>query len=223
MTDFFTKLFIMAPPIIIAITCHEAAHGLIAYLRGDDTAYRLGRVSFNPIKHIDPLGTILIPGLLLLTQAPFLFGYAKPVPVNFNRLKNPRIDTILVAGAGPFTNILLAIISAIVLKNYMVESSVSSSVIEAFKISLYINIVLAIFNMLPLLPLDGGRIIVALLPQNAAKQIAGLEKWGMAILVGGLMILPLILGSLGIHFSPFSWIIETPVQKTLEIINTITQ
>lgn len=206
---------------MVAITFHEAAHGFVAYLRGDNTAYRQGRVSFNPLKHIDPLGTIIIPGILLLSQAPFLFGYAKPVPVAFERLKNLRWDTILVAAAGPLTNIFLAIMSALFLKNISEESGLHLYWVEMLKTSLYMNVVLAVFNLLPILPLDGGRIVVALLPRHVAQQIAGLERWSMAILVGGLMILPLILTSLGFHFSPISWLLEAPIKGLFRIIEWI--
>jgi len=220
-SELFIKISILGLPIMIAITFHEAAHGLVAYLRGDDTAYRLGRVSFNPFKHIDPLGTIVIPGILLLSQAPFLFGYAKPVPVAFERLKNPRWDTILVAAAGPLTNMVLAIISALVLKNLSLETDPNIYLIEIMKTSLYTNVVLAAFNLLPILPLDGGRIAVALLPRQLGQQIAGLERWSMAILIGGLMILPLILTGLGFHFSPISWLLEAPIKKLLKGIEFI--
>jgi Zn-dependent protease len=206
---------------VIAITLHEAAHGFVAYLRGDDTAYRLGRVSLNPLKHVDLLGTIVIPGILLLSQAPFLFGYAKPVPVAFERLKNPRGDTILVAAAGPLTNIFLAILSALAIKHLNIGDIFNINLVEAMKTSLYINTVLAVFNLLPILPLDGGRIAVALLPRQLAQQISGLERWSMAILIGGLMILPLVLTSLGFHFSPISWLLEPPIKGLLKVIEFI--
>lgn len=221
LSELFFKVLMMGLPIMMAITLHEAAHGFVAYLRGDDTAYRLGRVSFNPIRHIDPLGTLIIPGILLLSQAPFLFGYAKPVPVVFERLKNPRLDTIWVAAAGPLTNILLATFSAFILKNLTADSSFY--LIKMMKTSLYINVVLAAFNLLPILPLDGGRIVVALLPQRLAQQISGLERWSMAILIGGLMILPLILTSLGIHFSPMMWLLKGPIDGLLKGIEFITR
>lgn len=219
--DLLIKCLLFGFPILIAITFHEAAHGFIAYLRGDDTAYQLGRVSFNPLKHIDPLGTIVIPGILLLSQAPFLFGYAKPVPVAFHRLKNPRWDTILVAAAGPLTNIFLAVISVLVLKNLTSETDLNLYLIEMMKASVYTNVVLAVFNLLPILPLDGGRIAVALLPRQLAQQISGLERWSMAILIGGLMILPLILTSLGVHFSPIGWLLEPAIKGALKGIEFV--
>src|SRR5438309_11474010 len=142
-------------PIIVAITFHEAAHGLAAHLLGDDTAWRLGRVSFNPLKHIDPVGTILLPGILLLVHSPFLFGYAKPVPVNFRALRNPRRDMVLVAAVGPAMNIALAILAALAfhLIGY-VPAIAAQWVAENLKNALIINVVLAVFNLFPLPPLD---------------------------------------------------------------------
>src|SRR6202790_1162012 len=156
---------VWALPAIIAITFHEAAHGFAARLLGDDTAWRLGRVSFNPLKHIDPVGTILLPGMLLLLRSPFLFGYAKPVPVNFRALRSPRIGIILVAAAGPGMNIALAIIAALAfhLVRYLPDT-VALWLAANLRNALLFNVVLAVFNLFPLPPLDGGRILVGLLP-----------------------------------------------------------
>src|SRR5271169_1387583 len=138
-------------PVIIAVTFHEAAHGFVARLCGDDTAWRLGRVSFNPLKHIDPFGTILLPGLLLLLRSPFLFGYAKPVPVNFKALRNPRRDMVWVAVAGPGMNLALATAAALAfhLVSYLPDT-VRQWVGENLKNALIINVILAVFNLLPL-------------------------------------------------------------------------
>src|SRR6516164_3158085 len=180
-------------PVIVAITFHEAAHGFVALLCGDQTAWRLGRVSFNPLKHIDPFGTLLLPGLLLLLRSPFLFGYAKPVPVNFRALRHPRRDMILVAAAGPAMNLALALVAA--LSFYLVAylpDTAGQWAAENLKNALIINVVLAVFNLLPLPPLDGGRIAVGLLPDALALPLARLEPYGMMILIGVLLILPMV-------------------------------
>ena len=160
-------------PVLIAITLHEAAHGFVAHRLGDDTAYRRGRVTFNPLKHIDLFGTILMPAVLLLVRSPVLFGYAKPVPVNFSALRHPRRDMILVALAGPATNIALAIAAALLFHVVAyLPSEAAPWVAQNFRNALVINVVLAVFNMLPLPPLDGGRVAVGLLPKPAGGSMA---------------------------------------------------
>jgi Zn-dependent protease len=210
-------------PLVIAITFHEAAHGFVAHYFGDNTAYDQGRVSFNPLRHIDPFGTILLPAILLLSQSPFLFGYAKPVPVNFRALRNPRIDMVWVALAGPATNIALALLAALTFHALgLVPDSAAKWVADNLKNALVINVVLAVFNMLPIPPLDGGRVAVGLLPDVLARPLSRLEPFGMLILIGFLIILPLVGSQLGLNLDVISSILRTVTGFVLKLILVVT-
>ena len=210
-------------PLLIAITFHEAAHAFVAYRLGDNTAKELGRVSFNPLKHIDPFGTVILPGVLLLSHSPFLFGYAKPVPVNFRNLNNPRLDMVWVALAGPATNILLALAAATAFHAMpFVPADYAKWTADNLKNTLIINVVLAIFNMLPIPPLDGGRVAVGLLPRFLAFPLARLEPYGMLILIGALILLPLLGRQLGQNLDVISAILRTTTGYVLQALLFVT-
>jgi Zn-dependent protease len=192
-------------PLLIAITFHEAAHAFVAHHFGDDTAWQLGRVSFNPLKHIDPFGTVVMPAILLLSHSPFLFGYAKPVPVNFRGLRNPRLDMVWVAIAGPATNIVLAAVAAALfhLVNFAPEGA-AQWIFDNLRNALFFNVVLAIFNLLPIPPLDGGRIAVGLLPNVLAVPLSRLEPYGMLILIALLFLVPMVGTQFGLSLDVIS-------------------
>ena len=198
------KIAIYALPVIFAITVHEAAHGFAARYFGDMTAEREGRITLNPLKHIDPIGTILLPALTLLVGG-ILFGWAKPVPVNFSRLRNPKRDMLWVAAAGPASNFVMALFWALIIKLSAAYPSVYSEPMALMgQAGVMINVVLMVLNLLPLPPLDGGRIAVSLLPNHLAYKYAQIERYGFIILI-----VLLATGILGRIMEPF---IDTVIQ-----------
>ena len=208
-------------PVIFAVTFHEAAHGFVARWLGDDTAWREGRVSFNPLKHIDPFGTVVLPALLFVTSG-FLFGYAKPVPVNFARLNNPRRDSVFVALAGPGTNVLLAIASALLFYVLAVTPAGAAEWLAGNLVnSLQINAVLCVFNMLPVPPLDGGRVAVGILPDFLARPLARLEPYGMLIVLL-LFVFSFVASRSGSGLNILGWLIGVPAQALIGFVLTIT-
>lgn len=222
MSDIMVSISVWALPLLFAITLHEAAHAWTAWKLGDNTAKMMGRVSFNPITHIDPFGTVILPLMLLLTGSGFMFGYAKPVPVNFNALNNPRRDSVLVALAGPAANIFLLVMAALLL-NFIVY--VPSFANEWFGQNLVnmiiINAILAVFNMLPLPPLDGGRVAVGLLPYPLARPLARLERYGMLIIIMGIFVVPMLGGYMGLNLNVFQYIVLPPVELILGGANNL--
>jgi Zn-dependent protease len=198
--ELIRQIAIWALPVLAAIVFHEVAHGWVAHRLGDPTAARLGRLTLNPLAHIDIFGTILVPLMLIVANSPFVFGYAKPVPVNYANLRNPKRDMIWVAAAGPITNLLLALVFTIVWKSLTAlmggdsTSALSSSyatflipIVLMAQSGILINITLAVFNAFPLPPLDGGRVLVGLLPEALSRKVARVEPFGFIILIVLLM------------------------------------
>lgn len=210
-------------PVVFAVTFHEAAHGFVARLFGDDTAWRAGRVTFNPLNHIDRFGTIVLPALLILMRSPFLFGYAKPVPVNFGRLNHPRRDMVWVALAGPGTNVLLAIVSSLLFYGVdLMPPSPAEWLTANLVHSIQINAVLCVFNMLPLPPLDGGRVAVGLLPDALAFPLARIERYGMLILLLFLFVFPYVGEQTGHNLNILGWLIGAPAEALIRVVLVIT-
>lgn len=211
-------------PVLVAITFHEAAHGWAAWYFGDPTAKQQGRLTFNPVVHLDPVGTILIPGLLLLTNAGFLFGWAKPVPVNPRYMKSPRRDMMFVAAAGPATNIVLAFGSALLMHTVpFMSGDVAMWTALTLRNSILLNLVLAVLNMLPIPPLDGGKVAMGLLPRRYAIKLEALEGGGGLFLVlGVLFLLPFLAGKAGFHIPIVEWLILFPVSILAKLLYLVT-
>ncbi|ARP91457.1 site-2 protease family protein [Bordetella genomosp. 9] len=202
MDDIIQSIALYAIPVIFAITLHEAAHGYVARMFGDPTAYQMGRVSLNPVRHIDPVGTLLVPLVILLASkllgSPgILFGWAKPVPVDFSRLRRPKQDMLWVAAAGPGSNLVMAILWGIVLKLIYQSGGADGFWFDMAAAGVQINLVLMALNLLPLLPLDGGRMLYSLLPYRMAAQYSRIEPYGMLI-----VLLLLFSGALWVFLRP---------------------
>lgn len=204
-------------PVLLAITLHEASHGYVALRFGDDTALRMGRVTFNPFKHIDPFGTVILPIMLLVASGGTMtFGFAKPVPVNFAALRPFRLGVGAVAFAGPGSNLILAVVSALL---FHLVPSLPEAVIPwaraTLTVSMLINLILFFFNLIPIPPLDGGRILVAVLPENLARPVARLERAGFVIILGALFVLPWLGRQVGLDLDIFQWIVGRPAYETM--------
>lgn len=225
MITFIEQILIAAGPVILAITLHEAAHGYAAYALGDDTAKRLGRVSLNPLRHVDRVGTLLLPGALLLAQlltvgrVMFMFGWAKPVPVNASAFPNPRRGMMLVAAAGPAANFVLAWLAALALHVTGLlpaqAAGIADTLIEVFVLA---NLVLGLFNLLPIPPLDGGRIVVGLLPERLAMVWAKLERAGIVLVLLVVFLLPRALAEFGIQFDPVGHALNVGLPRVFDLV-----
>lgn len=218
-SDIEPRLYIASTwilPAIVAITLHEAAHGFAAWRLGDDTAKQMGRVTFNPIRHVDPIGTILLPALLIASPLQFFFGYAKPLPVAMHRLNRPRRDMIFVAIAGPVANLLLALVSAVLLRVTPLLAAGPADWLEHNLVNaIFFNLLLGLFNLLPVPPLDGGKVAVCLLPQPFAYWLARLDRYGIVIIIAILLVFALGAKFLDSSVDPFQLVIWRPIEWLL--------
>jgi Zn-dependent protease len=225
MNNLIVQIALAVVPIVLAITLHEAAHGYAALAMGDDTAKKAGRLSLNPLVHVDRVGTILLPGFLLIFQlltfhrVLFMFGWAKPVPVAAWRFRHPRQGMMVVAAAGPAMNFLLAWLAAILLhlSGYRLGDQAGLTA-QFFFDFILVNLVLGLFNLLPIPPLDGGRIAVGLLPARIAQVWARLERLGILLVLLVIFLLPRLLADFGIAFDPFSALLNTVLPWALRIV-----
>lgn len=220
MSQAIIQILLFAIPAIIAITLHEAAHGYTAFIFGDDTAKRAGRLTLNPIRHIDPFGTILLPALLAATTG-FIFGYAKPVPVDTRRLGNPRRDMAIVAAAGPLTNIVLAMLSAFAFFLVLGPANDNPLLWNLFVMSIQLNFVLAVLNLLPLPPLDGSKVLAAFLPRRLYGSYMRLEPFGFLILLALIFLVPALTAQFGARINILGWLVGDPAFYLTRMLMTL--
>lgn len=219
MDNIADAIAVWALPVLLAITFHEAAHGWMAWRLGDPTAKQQNRVTFNPIPHIDPLGTILLPAMLIVSNAGFVFGWAKPVPVDARYLRNPRRDMVLIAAAGPAANVIIAYTSLLLMHAAPALPGLAGEwAMRNLWNAVGLNAVLAVFNMIPLPPLDGGKVAVGLLPYPYARQLAGLESYGFLIIIGVFFLLPMLGHSIGANLDFVQWIILAPLHVLIDVL-----
>jgi Zn-dependent protease len=217
-TDFILHALLAIVPVVLAITLHEAAHGYAALALGDTTARDQGRLTLNPLKHIDRMGTIILPGILLISQlltihrVAFMFGWAKPVPVSAWRFTNPRQGMALVAIAGPAMNFFLVWLTAIALRE-LADADIGASLTTVLFDFMLVNMVLGLFNLLPILPLDGGRVVAGLLPEHLARAWAGLERYGLVIVLVVILVLPNVFG-----INPVGDVLETVLPRAFRLV-----
>ena len=183
-----------------------------------------GRVSFNPVRHVDPFGTIVLPGIMVLLGSPFVFGWAKPVPVAFHRLRNPKLDMVWVALAGPGVNIVMAAIAALLMHPLqpLTSSDLPLWVYQNLENAIYANIVLACFNMLPILPLDGGRVLTGLLPGRLAWRFAATERYGLLVVLGLAFLVPMVARELGYSINPLAWVLLPMIRAAYNVLLFVT-